>query len=360
MDRRATIEDIADRAGVHAGTVSRALNERTAGQVHPTTRARIQKVAREMGYVPNILARGLITLSSFSVGVLVPDLTNPLFPPIVRGIEAVLAPRGYTTLIANTDSDDRKERAAFDALLARRVDGFIVATGHADHPLLRQAYEHGVRVVTVNRGSPDAPFPLVTADNGAGMRAVLAHLFGLGHTRILHLAGPASLMTSAVRAAVFEEVCAERPGIRSEVVTLDALTIEEGERATRSILASRTAFTALVASNDLVAIGALRASRDAGVRCPDDISITGFNDIPLSEDLAPALSTVHIPHFDMGVHAARLLLDQMSTEPDPAVTPATITMPVQFMARASTARPRPDDDSEWLRPPRSGPRTHPR
>jgi LacI family transcriptional regulator len=341
MAKRATIEDIAARVGVHPATVSRALNERTASQVKATTRARIQKVAREVGYVPNILARGLITLTSASVGVLVPDLTNPLFPPIVRGIEAVLAPRGYTTLIANTDSDDDKERAAFDALLARRVDGFIVATGHTDHTLLRQAYERGVRVVTVNRGSPDAPFPLVTADNSEGIRAVLAHLIELGHTRITHLAGPPGLMTSAARADSFVKVCAAHVGVHAEVVLLDALTIEQGESATRRILASDSQPTALVAGNDLVAIGALRAARAASVVCPDDISITGFNDIPLAEDLGPPLSTVHVPHFDMGVHAARLLLDQLSAaETAPVTSPATVTLPVSFVERASTAPPR--------------------
>lgn len=339
MPRRATIEDIAARVGVHPGTVSRALSERTAGQVSATTRSRIQKAAREMGYVPNILARGLITLSSSSVGVLVPDLTNPLFPPILRGIEAVLSPRGYTALIVNTDSDDGNERAAFDTLLARRVDGFIVATGHSDHALLKQAYDRGVRVVTVNRGSPNVPFPLVTADNEAGMRAVLSHLVGLGHVHITHLAGPRGFMTSLARAEAFLDACATYQGIRGDVVPLEALSIEEGESATRHLLSAASVPTAIVAANDLVAIGALRAARAEGIVCPTDISITGFNDIPLAGDLGPPLTTVRIPHFDMGVHAARLLLDELSESVGHDPAPATVTLPVEFIARASTAAP---------------------
>ncbi|MFJ4175328.1 LacI family DNA-binding transcriptional regulator [Microbacterium sp. NPDC089696] len=339
MRRPATIEDVAERAGVHAGTVSRALNERTASMVSDPTRERIRSIAQELGYVPNILARGLITDASSSIGVLVPDLTNPLFPPIVRGIESVLGPRGYTTLIANTDGNDVKERAAFDSLLARRADGFVVATGHADHDLLAEAQRRGIRVVTVNRGAPDVAFPLVTADNETGMRAVLEHLVELGHTRITHLAGPAGLMTSAARATAFRRLAP--PG--AHVVELNALSIAEGEEATLEILSESPRPTAIVAANDLVAIGAMRATRRLGLTCPADVSITGFNDIPLAEDLGPPLTTVRVPHFEMGAFAARLLLDWLDGERSAlrnAATPTTIMLPVAFMVRGSTGAAR--------------------
>jgi LacI family transcriptional regulator len=336
MASRVTIGDVARRSGVHAGTVSRALNERTAGQVNSVTRARIQQAARELGYVPNILARGLITDTSASIGVLVPDLTNPLFPPIVRGIESVLTPRGYTALIVNTDSDDLKERAAFDSLLGRRVDGFIIATGHSEHPLLRQAHERSIRVVTVNRGSPDAPFPLVTADNAEGMAAVVRHLLAHGHRHIVHLAGPPGMMTSRIRAETFRTLTRDLPHVRAEVVQLAGLAIADGHAAATTILATDDSPTALVATNDLVAIGALRAAREAGVDCPGALSITGFNDIPLSGDLDPALSTVRIPHFEMGVHAARLLLDELSGSVAGGGSPVTVTLPVEFIARRSS------------------------
>jgi LacI family transcriptional regulator len=338
MPKRVTIAEVAELAGVHKATVSRALNVRTEHQVNSVTAKRIQRAAKQLGYIPNIMARGLRTSLSMTVGVIMPDLTNPLFPPILRGIENYLSPRGYTALVANTDGRESLEQAAFDSLLERRVDGFIMATGLAVHPLLAEAYERDVRVVLVNRRSFDVPYPLVTGDDAAGITAAVDHLVQLGHRKILHIAGPSSFSTSVVRADAFTAACAANKGVSYSVAEGSALSVEVGESCMDTVLMARAALpTAIVAGNDLLALGVLRSLRKHGLKCPDDVSVVGFNDMPFAEDFQPPLTTIRVPHLQMGTEAARLLLAGIAAD---VQTPVTVTLPVSLIVRASTSPPR--------------------
>jgi LacI family transcriptional regulator len=337
MTKRPTMSDVARVAGVHKATASRALNPLTAGQVNPATARRVAAAARQLGYTPNATARSLRTSRTYTVGVLIPDLTNPLFPPVVRGIENVLFPRGYTALVANTDNDPDREAAHFEALLGRQADGFILATGRRHHPLLASAHERGVSAVLVNRGTDDALYPLVTGDDPAGMTAAVDHLVALGHRRLVHLAGPATLSTGLRRAQAFRHAVAAHhlPGCR--VVECAAYTADAGERAMAGVLADAGERpTAVVGGNDLIALGALRAVRAAGLSCPEDVSLTGFNDMPFLDELRPALTSVRVPTHELGVEAARLLLEQI--EGAPAVA-KTISLPLRLVVRDSTAPP---------------------
>ncbi len=338
MESRVTIADVAELAGVHKATVSRALNKLTEHQVNAATAKRVQRAARQLGYVPNIVARGLRTNLSMTVGVILPDLTNPLFPPIVRGIEDYLAPRGYTALIANTDGRDDHEAAAFDSLLERRVDGFIIATGQTDHPLLSDPARRNVKAVMLNRGSGGNRYPLVTGDDAAGISAAVDHLVELGHRDIVHLAGPPNFTTSIVRADAFHAAAARHPGVRHRLSLAPALSIRAGESGMTELLATEGDLpTAVVAGNDLLAVGVLRAIRAHGLRAPDDISVVGFNDMLFAEDFNPPLTTVRVPHVEMGIEAARLLLESIEAD---VLSPVTVTLPVALVARASTAAPR--------------------
>ena len=195
MTTRATLRDVARVAGVHPGTVSRALNPATEALVRDETVRRVRQVAEELGYRPNPLARGLKTNRSYTVGVLVPDIQNPLFPPIIRGLDDRLGEAGYTPLIANTDNDPVRERVDLEAMRARRVDGFVAATARADDELLREIAASGVPIVLVNRRVEDGSLPSATADDRAGARMAVEHLVSLGHRRIAHLAGPQDLST---------------------------------------------------------------------------------------------------------------------------------------------------------------------
>jgi LacI family transcriptional regulator len=334
MSRRSTIDDVARLANVHKATVSRALNARTQHQIGSATVERVRAAAEQLGYVPNAMARGLRTASSMTVGVVIPDLTNPLFPPMIRGIEAELQQHGYTALLANTDDSEAGERAALGSLIARQVDGLIVASGHREYAALQDAYEAGVRAVLLNRDAGDVPYPLVGGDDAHGIRQSVDHLVELGHRVIVHLAGPPRLSTSVDRRRAFEAACAERPGVHGWVVEAEALTIDAGQRAARVAFDASPRPTAVIAGNDLIALGALRAGRELGLECPRDVSVIGFNDMLFAEEFTPPLTTVRVPTVEMGAAAGRMLLQQLA---DPASTPLPVRLPVELVVRGSTA-----------------------
>jgi LacI family transcriptional regulator len=335
MTKRITIDDVAKLANVHKATVSRALNSQTEHQISAETAKRVKRAARQLGYVPNVMARGLRTSLSMTIGVIIPDLTNPFFPPVIRGIENFLQPRGYTALLANTDGHDAIELAAFESLLERRVDGFILATGRdGDQPVLARAYEANVLAVMLNREAGPIPYPLVTGNDASGISAAVNHLAELGHREILHIAGPLNLSTSIVRSAAFMASCNVIRGVRGRVVEAGSLSIEAGQRSMDDVVAERVMRpTAVIGGNDLLALGALRSMKLHGLRCPEDVSVIGFNDMIFAEDFAPPLTTVRVPTLDMGTESARLLLRNIEAG---AQEPVQITLPVSLIVRAST------------------------
>lgn len=336
MARRATIGEVAALAGVHKGTVSRALNAKTRGQVNPATVLRVQQAVKQLGYVPNIMARGLRTNSSMTIGVVIPDLTNPFFPPIIRGIEEYLAPRGYTALLANTDSNDASERAAYTAMLDRRVDGFIFATGVDDHSLLHEATDSNVFAVLVNRDAIGTDYPLVTGDDETGVAAAVRHLADLGHRSLVHITGDDAISTNRVRSDAFSRACSSDERLSGVIIPTEdpRLSVEAGQQAMDELIRSgMRGVTAVTAANDQIAIGVLRAMRAHGIACPDDVSVIGFNDIPYAEDLNPALTTVRVPLRELGVEASRLLLAHLEAG---AQSPVRVELPVALVLRDST------------------------
>jgi LacI family transcriptional regulator len=333
MSSRVTIADVARVAGVHAGTVSRALNQKTESQVNHETLQRVRQAAKQLGYSPNSIARGLRTNSSMTIGVIIPDLTNPIFPPIVRGIDSRLAPRGFSAVVVNTDGSDDAERLLFESLVQRQVDGLIFATGHSGHSIAGEAFDRGIKAVMVNRDSGGVPYPAVVGDDADGIRESLRHLAGLGHTRVVHLEGPPSFSTSRIRAEAFVAGCAQL-GIDGRIVPCFAYSVEAGQRAMDGILDSDSVRpTAVVAGNDLLALGVYHSLRLHGLKCPDDVSVVGFNDMPFAGDFQPAMTTVRTPHFEMGAESARLLLEQIDSAQRSALK---ITLPVELVVRAST------------------------
>ena len=333
MSRRVTIADVATLAGVHPGTVSRALNAKTQDQVNRETAQRVRDAARQLGYTANPIARGLRTSSSMTIGVIIPDLTNPIFPPIVRGIDSYLGPQGYSTVVVNTDGSDEAERQLFESLMQRQVDGLIFATGHSGPSMAAEAYRRGVHAVMVNRDSRGVPYPAVVGDDAQGIRASLEHLGELGHRRILHLAGPRGFSTSEIRARAFDDGCREL-GLEGRIVETAAYSVNEGQRVMDGVLdADGTLETAVVAGNDLLALGVYHSLRSHGLRCPEDVSVVGFNDMPFAGDFQPAMTTVRTPHFDLGAESARVLLDRIAESGLPAIR---VVLPVELIIRAST------------------------
>jgi LacI family transcriptional regulator len=329
---------VARVAGVHPGTVSRALNPETEALVNAATVRRVREVATRLGYRPNPMARGLKTNRSYTVGVLVPDIQNPLFPPIIRGIDDRLATAGYTPLIANTENDPERERHDFEAMRARQVDGFITATARLDHELLDEVAGYDLPLVLVNRRIEDGALPSATADDRHGVMLAVAHLVSLGHRRIAHLAGPQELSTGRNRREGF--VAAVRDaGLEPDGALIRftrAFTEPEGERLCEELLADGADFTAIVAGNDLVALGCYDVFARRGLECPRDVSVVGFNDMPFADRFHPPLTTIHIPHYEIGAGAADLLLERLR---DRAAPPRAIVLPAELVVRGSTAPP---------------------
>jgi LacI family transcriptional regulator, galactose operon repressor len=333
-DRPATLRDVATAAGVHPATASRALNPGTRLLVSEDTARRVSEAAIRLGYRPNPVARSLRTRRSHTIGVLIPDLNNPLFPPMIRGIEDRLAEYGYVALIGNTDADLAKEHLVFDQMRARHVDGFILATAIAGSPILAEAAEADVPVVLMNRTSQDYPFSSVSVDNEQGVRAAVGHLVSLGHTRIGHIAGPQDTSTGAARLRGFHAaMSAHKLEITGDqVVYASAYSLEEGARCGGELLA-QGCLTAVVAGNDMLAVGCYGAFDELDLRCPEDVSIIGFNDMPFIDRLRPPLSSVRFPHYQLGTEAATLLIERIETADSPL---KILFLAPELVARGST------------------------
>jgi LacI family transcriptional regulator len=334
-----TLRDVAARAGVHPATASRALNPETRLLVREDTARRVLEAAEALGYHPNQVARSLRTRRSHSVGVLIPDLTNPLFPPIVRGLEDRLAAAGYVALLGNTDGDSERERLLFEQMRARHVDGMVLATAHLSDPLLVEAARAGLPVVLVNRMAQDHSVPSVSVDSERGMQMAVSHLIERGHRRIAHIAGPQELSTGLHRYQGF--VAAMRShqldAGADAVVFAKAYSIEEGLRCTRLLLERRLGVTAVAAANDMLAVGCLEGLEEAGLACPADVSVVGFNDMPFIDRLRPPLTTVRFPHYQVGTEAAQLLLERIFGEGGPV---KVLYLAPELVVRGSTAPPR--------------------
>jgi LacI family transcriptional regulator len=330
---------VAEAAGVHAATASRALNPATRGLVNAETARRVMKVAEQLGYRPNPIARGLKTAKSGTVGIVLPDLTNPLFPPIVRGIEEVLEPAGYSGLIVNTDNDAAREEMQIEHLRSRQVEGLIVATARVDHPLMAQLQREGVVMVMVNRRPEGVDVPSITPDDAAGVELAIRHLAELGHTRIAHVAGPQTTSTGVSRARAFHSTV-QYLGLDDDpalVTTATHWSEDAGADGLRGLLDAGVDFTAVFAGNDLIALGCYDVFNERGLACPDDVSVVGFNDMPFLDKLRPPLTTIAIPHQQIGAEAARLLLDAIA---DPTRPARSVLLPLSLVVRGSTAPPR--------------------
>lgn len=340
MQRRPTLKDVARAAGVHLSTVSRALNPRTQKLLTPEVVERIGKISRELDYSPNAAAHSLRTNRTRTVGIVVPDITNPVFPPIIRGIEDALAKRGYLAIVANTDSHLNKEAEIAHLLRSRGVDGLILASVERQDDAISRLSAEGLPIVTVNRRLDDPAVSSVVNHEEAGIRDVLAHLHALGHRAIAHIAGPQAMSTGVERYRAFE---AHRPALASGggpalVAFATAFNEDEGFARTEELISRRVPFTAIACANDRLAIGAIAALRRYGMECPRQVSVTGYNDMPLVDRLSPALTTVRIQQYESGFDAATMLVDLIEMPPGER-RPRYIVRPVELIVRDSTGRP---------------------
>jgi LacI family transcriptional regulator len=337
--RQPTMKQVAEAAGVHVSTVSRALNPATSSMVVPSVASRVLKAAKTLGYRVDPVAASLRTGRSQLVGMLIPDIATNVFAPILSGAIERLSNSGYSVLVAYVSSDPKQQLNLVQGLMARRVDGLILATVTRQDSLVSFCLTQGIPAVLVNRSEQVARLSAVVSDDAAGMRLAVDHLVELGHRRIAHIAGPLEHSTGFLRRAGFMQALATH-GIDTASAPCEVAgtyTREQGRAAAERLLQGHREITAIVAANDLLALGAYDALRESGRECPKDISVVGHNDMPLVDLVQPSLTTVRISHFDMGRQAADLL--EQAIQGAGGAIRNIVLQPV-LIARSSTAKPR--------------------
>jgi LacI family transcriptional regulator len=337
--RNVNIKDVAAKAKVHPSTVSRVLNPETRSMVSGPVADRVTRIAAEMGYARSSLAYGLRTGRTYTIGVVIPDLTNPLFPPIIRQIERTLADQGYIAILADSDTNQKNETAIVQSLMSRNVDGLILATAHRLDAVVSTIVDDHVPLVLVNRTIDTHSVTAVINDDEHGIGLAVSHLVGLGHKSIAYLGGPQDTSTGHDRFLAFKKLM--RAGsFKSHsdlILNCKAFTEAEGHRGFLSILEKRRKFTAVIAANDLLALGCYDAMAERGLSCPADISVTGFNDMPFMNRLSPPLTSLRIPHGEIGSQAATLLLERIRNVESKV---RTVNLLPELIIRASTAAPK--------------------
>lgn len=329
-----TLKDLARLAEVHPSTVARVLNGDPRQRVSAEVRSRIVTLARDHGYQPNRLARALRLKRSHVVGTLIPDISNPFFAVLFRGIEDALARRDFSVILANSDDDPAREQRGLDMLRGRQVDGLILATARRRDPAIAALAAAGFPYVLVNRHTDPLGPDAVVPDDYQGAVAAVDHLVELGHRRIGHIAGSVEISTGYKRRAGYADALLRHglPVDRSLIVT-GSYREAGGYEAMRALLALAQPPTAVFAVNDLAAVGALRAIREAGLRAPRDCSVVGFNDLEMAAQTAPPLTSLRVPLRAMGLAAAERLLALLAGE-DPG--PEGVVLPVELVRREST------------------------
>jgi LacI family transcriptional regulator, galactose operon repressor len=331
-----TILDVARHARVAPATVSRVLNGNYP--VAPATRARVEKAIRELSYVRNAHAQALRAVSTGVVGVIIHDVTDPYFSEIVAGIQEVAAEKGRLVVLCNSLRDPRSESRYIEMLRGQRVDAVILAGGAIPDPeylrdLRRQALAlaaQGSGIITCGRYelTADAVLP----DNARGAYVLTRHLLERGHRRIAEISGPPGLSTTEDRSAGHAQALGEAGLSRDPSLSVSGgFSRDGGYQAARRLLALGASFTAICAANDLMALGALAALREAGLGVPSDVSLVGYDDLPIISDVVPGITTIRVPMREMGRRCMRLALDGPRKEPRVEV------LPVELVERESVA-----------------------
>lgn len=307
---RVTMVDVAKAAGVSVMTVSRVINGKP--DVSVATRQRVLEIAERLGYRPNRIARGLATKHTGTLGLVVPDVANPFFAEVARGVEHVAYAGGYNVFLCNTDEDPAREMAVLRSLEEKRVDGLVLCSSRLEDKELRAALVHHSAAVLVNRRLEGDNMSAVLVDDEMGGWMATQHLLQAGHRAIGFLAGPLASRSGQQRHKGYRAALAAA-GVRYDPhrVRHCSPTVEGGLHIARELLTAQLKLTALFCYNDLVAVGALQACAELGLHVPDDVAVVGFDDIFLAALVTPPLTTCHVARFDLGSQAMRLLLDRI-------------------------------------------------
>jgi DNA-binding LacI/PurR family transcriptional regulator len=336
-DKSMNISAVAERARVSTATVSRVING--TANVNPETAERVREAIEALNFYPDISARTLGSGRSGLYGLIISDITNPYFPELVKAFEDIAVEHGQDVLIANTDYDPKRMEACVIRMLQRKVDGVAIMTSEMEDRLIHTFSHRKIPTIFMDTPKGVKGVSTVRVDYAAGVKLAMQHLFGFGHQRIAFISGPLALSSAQVRAQAFTKSL-KKHGLTGEPHLMQEgdHRVEGGHAAMKRILESGKRPTAVLASNDLTAIGAMGAIHEAGLRIPEDISVIGFDDIELSAYTQPALTTLHVPRRELAATAFRSLFrDRDEVAGKPALKLEHVIQP-RLIVRRSTAQ----------------------
>lgn len=333
MERIATIRDVAKRAGVSVATVSRVINNK--GKISKETQAIVEQAIKDLNYTPNMVARGLSNKRSYAVALVVPTITNPFFPEIARAVEDIARSEGYNVLLCNTD--DRRDRLLdyIESLSKQYVDGIIISSHNITKEDLEKMSSLGIPVVMVDRVLEDNDFTSITVKNRIGGRLATQHLLDVGCKRVAHISGLEDELNSTYRMWGYRDVVSNMPWFNPSWIGRAEFSVESGYQVAKELFYRHPEVDGIFCSNDLIAIGVLKAAYEWGKKVPNDLAIVGFDGIDMSGMTAPAITTVAQPKYRIGELAMQELLKQIE---DKNNEPRRYELDVELVLRESTMR----------------------
>jgi len=328
------IKQVAKRAGVSTATVSRTINNLS---VKPGTARRVRQAIEELKYFPNTHARSLVSGRSRMLGLIVSDITNPFFPELVKGFEDAATAKGYEVLLSNTEYDSSRMANAVRRMLERKVDAVAIMTSEMGASFTQQFARRDIPMVFLDVGIVERHISNIKVDYASGISQAVEHLFELGHRRVAFISGPPNLKSARIRRSAFLKAMKNRGMGDPAWIETGNHRIDGGFQAMSRVFERKPPPTAVLASNDLTAIGALRAIRRNGLHVPDDISVVGFDDIALAEFAEPPLTTVRLPREEIAGKAFEALLASLR---DISRMGVEYLISPQLVVRESTAKAR--------------------
>lgn len=334
--KRTTIKDVAEFVGVTPAVVSRVFNRDETLIIKDETRQAVLDAIEELHYMPNSVARSLRTQTTDTIGVLVSDITNPFYTEVVKGIQDVALAAGYTVILCDTTDNSEEEKRYIQKLRSQFVDGIILGSSYVEDDVIDLLEELKIKYVMVNRGSENSQAPYVKSADVEGIVESVNYLLQNGHEKIAHLSGPLYAETAIRRLSGYRKALLDA-GIpyHSQYVVETTFDEKSGYEACRELLKNEDRPTAICAANDMVAIGAIQAIKEAGLRIPEDISVIGYNDIWVASKIAPPLTTIRCNMYEMGKIAFNMLIDLIKNKP---MEQNRITLPTSLVERESVRR----------------------
>jgi len=328
-----SLKNVADMAGVSVATVSRVLNSDDV--VKEETKQKVLAAIKKLNYSPNRVAQRLRSTKKNSriIGLLIPDIQNPFYVDVIRGIEDYAYAHNSVVIIGNFSQDEKKEKLYIDILKSESVDGFIVAPSNEKDVYIKALIKDGFPIVCIDRGMKDIEVDLVKVDNQQGVFNAIKHLIKMGHTRIGHVTGKPFLPTTHERRAGYEEAMKTYDlEIDPQIIVSSNSDYESGAEQTANLLDLENPPTAIFTANNLITLGALDTINKRGLRIPDDIAVVGFDDVYWANSLNPPLTAVRQPGFEIGKRSCELLIQRIN-KPDRSV--ASIILKTELMIRKS-------------------------